>query len=105
MTTKRIRDVQGEVYHSTSSAGATAEFRFTGTGVEILAQKYQDGGEIAVLLDGQPRGKVNLKLKNFPRLIQVPVLRVEGLPDGAHTMKIESKGAGIFALDGFRVLR
>ena len=90
--------------HYTRSAGATATFRFTGTGVEILAQKYQDSGELAVAIDGQPRGVVNLNLKNFPRLVQVPVFRAEGLPVGEHQVTIESQGEGAIALDAFRVL-
>lgn len=100
---KGSRDFQGDV-HYTRSAGATATFRFTGTGVEILAQKYQDSGELAVAIDGQPRGVVNLNLKNFPRLVQVPVFRAEGLPVGEHQVTIESQGEGAIALDAFRVL-
>ena len=70
----------------------------------ILAQKYQDSGDIDVFLDGQPRGIVNLNLKNFPRLVQVPVFRVEGLPTGEHRLKIVVQGSGTVALDAFRVL-
>jgi hypothetical protein len=99
---KGSRDYQGDV-HYTRSAGATAEFRFTGTGVEILAQKYQDSGDIDVFLDGQPHRSVKLNLKNFPRLVQVPVFRAEGLPAGEHRLKIVVKGSGTVALDAFRV--
>ena len=101
---KGSADYQGDT-HFTRSAGAFAEFHFAGTGVEILAQKYQDSGTLAVFLDGQPRGRVNLNLKNFPRLVQVPVCHLEGLPDREHTLKMVVQGQGTIALDAFRVWR
>jgi hypothetical protein len=99
---KNSRDFRGDT-HFTRSQGATAEFTFNGTGVEVLAQRYGDNAEIVVSIDGQPRGTVNLALPSFPRLVQTPVFRAEGLPPGDHQVKIEVKGKGAVSLDGFRV--
>ena len=98
------RDYQKDA-HYTRSAGATAEFSFSGTGVEILAQKYQDSGSIEIFLDNAPVATVNLKLQNFPRLFQVPIFRVENLPQMEHHLKIVTKGNGSVSLDAFRVLK
>ena len=100
---KNSHDFQGDV-HYTRSLGATAEFTFTGTGVEVLAQRYSDSAEIEVSIDGRPHGTVKLALANFPRLVQTPVFRAEGLPAGEHRLKVEVKSKGTVSLDGFRVL-
>ena len=100
---KNSRDFHGDV-HYTRSSGATAEFTFTGAGVEVLAQRYSDSAEIEVSIDGRPHGTVNLALANFPRLVQTPVFRAEGLPVGEHRLKIEVKSKGTVSVDGFRVL-
>jgi hypothetical protein len=97
-------DLQKDV-HFSRQAGASAELSFTGTGVEVLTQKYSDSGEIEIFVDGTSRGIVNLKLNNFPRLVQIPVYRVEGLPLGEHRVKVVVQGTGPVALDAFRVLR
>lgn len=99
---KNSRDFQGDT-HFTRSPGATAEFTFNGTGVEVLAQRYGDNADMEVSIDGQPKGTVNLALQSFPRLVQTPVFRAEGLPPGDHQVKIEVKGKGAVSLDGFRV--
>jgi hypothetical protein len=98
------RDLQKDV-HFSRKAGATAEYAFTGTGVEVLTQKYGDSGVIEVFIDGKSRGTVDLKLQNFPRLVQVPVFRAEDLPRGEHRVKVVVQGNGPVALDGFRVLK
>jgi hypothetical protein len=46
---------------------------------------------------------VNLHLENFPRLSQVVVFRIEGLSDGARTIKIVNKSTAGAVLDAFRV--
>lgn len=97
------RDLNGDV-HYTRSDGATVDYQFTGTGIEVMANKHRDSGEIEVFVDKKSHGIVNLKLENFPRLVQTPVFRVEGLPAGQHAVKIVAKGTGAVAIDGFRVL-
>lgn len=97
------RDLNGDI-HYTRSDGATVDYRFTGTGIEVLANKYRDSGEIEVFVDGKSRGLVSLKLENFPRLVQTPVFRIEGLPAGEHSLQIVVRGTGAVAIDGFRVL-
>lgn len=98
------RDYQKDA-HYTRSAGATAEYSFSGTGVDILTQKYQDSGSIDIFLDNALVGSVDLKLQNFPRLFQVPIYRVENLPLKEHHLKIVTKGNGSVSLDAFRVLK
>jgi hypothetical protein len=43
------------------------------------------------------------QMENFPRLSQVVVFRIEGLPDGVHTIEIVNKSTAGAVIDAFRV--
>jgi hypothetical protein len=78
-------------------------FTFRGTGVEYIAEKRIWYGNADVYIDGKLKGEVSLHLENFPRLSQVVVFRIEGLPDGAHTIEIINKSNAEVNIDAFRV--
>ena len=89
--------------HYTKTPGDAADFVFTGTGIELLSEKFSDQGSLAVFLDGRHAAGVNLKVDDFPRLTQIPVFSVQGLPAGQHTIRIVNTGSDYIALDAFVV--
>ena len=89
--------------HASQAPGDAAEFRFNGTGVEWLAERYRDEGTAEVYLDGELRGTVDLKLENWPRLAQIPVFSAQGLPPGPHTLRIVNTGTNYVLVDAFSV--
>jgi hypothetical protein len=95
-------DYQDDV-HYTTSVNDSLQFTFRGTGIEYLAEKHTDLGNVDVYVDGALKQNVNLHLENFPRLSRVVVFRIEGLSDARHTIKIVNKSAAGAVLDAFRV--
>jgi hypothetical protein len=95
-------DFQDDV-HFSNTPGDTAEFTFTGTGVTWISEKLADEGNADVFIDGEPRGSVELKLENFPRLAQIPVFSVQGLPEARHTLRIVNKTSDYIVVDAFSV--
>ncbi len=93
--------------HLTRFPGATAEYRFNGSGLEIWTSKNQGNGSFDVLIDGKPAGTVDTKLRNFQYsgLVQVPVFRDENLTLRDHEVKLIVKGDGNVALDAFRITK
>jgi len=91
--------------HYTNSVGDSLQFTFTGAGIDYLAEKHTDLGDVDVYVDGVLKQNVNLHLENFPRLSQVVVFRAEGLSVGPHTIKIVNKSTTGAVLDAFRVYR
>jgi hypothetical protein len=95
-------DFQDDVHYSKAPDDA-AEFTFDGTGVELLSEKFYEQGRIDVFVDGQPRGSAILTVVDFPRLAQIPVCSVQGLPDGRHTIRIVNTTTNYVAIDAFSV--
>ena len=95
-------DYQDDV-HYTTSVNDSLEFTFRGTGIEYLAEKHTDLGNVDVYIDGALKQNVDLHLENFPRLSRVVVFKLEGLSDSPHTIKIVNKSTAGAVLDAFRV--
>jgi hypothetical protein len=89
--------------HYSQAKGDAVEYTFTGTGIELLSEKFYEQGSIDVFLDGQPRGSFNLKVMDFPRLAQIRVFSAQGLPDGSHTVRIVNTSTNYVAIDAFVV--
>jgi hypothetical protein len=89
--------------HYTTSVNDSLQFTFRGTGIDYLAEKHADLGDVDVYVDGTFKQNVSLRLENFPRLSQVVVFRIEGLAEGPHTIKIVNKSTAGAVLDAFRV--
>ncbi len=95
-------DYRDDVHYS-NQPGDEVEYTFTGTGIELLSEKFGDQGSIDAFIDGKPRGRVNLKVDDFPRLAQVRVFSAQGLPAGKHTIRIVNAGSDYIAIDAFSV--
>jgi len=93
----------GHKLHYTDSVNDSLVFTFRGTGVEYVAEKRVWYGNADVYIDGKLKSNVNLHSGNFPRLSQVVVFIIEGLPDAAHTIEIVNKRTAGTVLDAFRV--
>jgi hypothetical protein len=90
--------------HRSSIPGSTATINFLGSGIEILAAKSTDLGEIDVIVDGVSAGRFSECQNPFPRLYQIPIYRDLNLPYGQHTALIVNRApAGTFVtLDGYK---
>jgi hypothetical protein len=102
-TTRRNYPVNRYDLHSTNAPDDSLEMPFDGTGIDYVAEKNADHGDVDVFLDGALRKTVSLRLVNMPRLSQVVVFSAQGLPKGRHTIRLVNKGAAYATLDGFRV--
>ena len=83
--------------------GDAVELEFTGTGVELLADKTHDQGKVDIFLDGQWQAMANLKVDDFPRLAKIHVFRAAGLRPGKHTIRVVNRGSDPVTLSGFSV--
>jgi chitodextrinase len=106
---KRVTGAYGGSVEQTSTAKATATFRFTGTAVAWAATTAPGGGQATVTLDGSPLGTVDLRAATTtPRRL---VLARSGLAAGAHTLTVtlpattaKGKAATSVDVDAFAVL-
>ncbi|HVK26511.1 MAG TPA: right-handed parallel beta-helix repeat-containing protein [Actinokineospora sp.] len=92
-------------WSSATSAGATAQYTFTGTSITWLAKKNAYSGTAKVYIDGVLDATVSTY--SASESFQQAVYTRSGLTPGAHTIKIESSGAGTGGyysvhVDGFR---
>ncbi|MGI5485784.1 hypothetical protein [Microtetraspora malaysiensis] len=99
--------------HRTTSAGKWAQFTFTGTGVEYVAQKDQRAGPVDILIDGQPGSPPRIDPSKNDDGTTVndankggqTLWRFRGLPYGEHKVEIRSVEDGKWTqLDAFRVI-
>ena len=89
--------------HFTHTPGDAVEYSFTGTGIALLADKYQGEGGLNVFVDDQPRGRVDLQVGDFPRLSRVEVFTAQHLSPGQHKIRIVNAGSNYVTFDGFAV--
>ena len=73
-----------------SMAGATATFTFTGTSVRWIGARNEDSGVALVSVDGGPGKRVDLFAR--PNEIRTPIITLDGLTPGTHTLTIQVTG-------------
>jgi hypothetical protein len=88
---------------ATQSKGASAEFSFTGTGIDYIGEKTEGLGEADIFLDGEKQGATSLMVDDFPVLLGVTLYSKQGLVRGKHTLKIVCRTDARINLEGFRV--
>jgi hypothetical protein len=89
--------------HVSQAPGDAVEFRFDGSGVEWLTERYRDEGTAEVYLDGELRARVDLKLDSWPRLAHIPVFSAQGLSRGSHLLRIVNTSTNYVLVDAFSV--
>lgn len=80
--------MDGGSARQTSTTGATAEFKFTGTGFRWIGQRETNYGEALVYVDGVPFAYVSA---NGTAAYKYMLFQINGLTDGEHTVKIEAQ--------------
>ncbi len=83
--------IQGDVHYS-SATNAYCSFAFTGTGVRFIADKAANHGKCDVYLDGQLAAP-GLDLYDTATVARYAAFHTNGLPVGAHTLKVVVTGA------------
>ncbi|MFC5828311.1 glycosyl hydrolase family 95 catalytic domain-containing protein [Nonomuraea insulae] len=89
--------------HHSNTVGATAQYTFTGTGVEYLSERNGDMGNVDVYLDDVFQANANLYVSGARQAQQV-VFRKSGLPSGRHTIRIVNKSTAVGMVDALRIL-
>ncbi|KAJ1306648.1 hypothetical protein OPQ81_007643 [Rhizoctonia solani] len=84
-------------YHSTSEAGASASFKFTGTAVYLYGSKRPSHGSYDVDIDGVSIGQFDGSSRSIENLALLA--KAEGLSWGEHTVTITNSGTNGAFLD------
>ena len=103
-TKRGYGDYQDDI-HVTTGAGNYCDFTFSGSGIEVLSEKYFDEGQVEVLLDGVSQGNSQLHQDPMPRLYQIPIYHNLKLASGRHTVRVINRSTdGAFCIiDGFKI--
>jgi alpha-L-fucosidase len=87
-------------WNHTSAAGDMCRLAFSGTGIEYIAEKGADFGNVMVTLDNGPAKTVSLKGSGTQQVVYTAT----GLPAGDHALKLVCQGNGSINVDAIRVL-
>jgi alpha-L-fucosidase 2 len=88
--------------HYTYTNGATAQYTFTGTGIDYLSERNGDMGNVDVYLDGAFQANVNLNVSGARQSQQV-VYSKSGLTSGTHTIKIVNRTTSVGIVDALKI--
>jgi hypothetical protein len=96
----------GNDIEATTDNGDSVSYTFTGTGVEVLAETYDDEGGFDAYVDGKQDTSQSFTedTSGSTRLAQQVVYSVQGLPRGTHTITLVKTGGTYFTIDGFEVI-
>ncbi|GLX99172.1 hypothetical protein [Herbidospora sp. NBRC 101105] len=95
-------DYNDDTHHSTT-VNAAATYTFTGTGIEILSERFSDMGNVDVYIDNVFQQNVNL-YQSGARQAQQVVYSKTGLSNGQHTLRVVNKTTSVGMIDALRVL-
>ncbi|MGW3291877.1 hypothetical protein ACWDR3_45380 [Streptomyces sp. NPDC001002] len=88
---------------ATSHNGDSVSYTFTGTGLEVLGETYNDEGSFTAYVDGTQDTSRSWteNTSGSTRLAQQVVYSVQGLTQGTHTVRITKTGGSYLTVDGF----
>jgi hypothetical protein len=93
----------GDDVHYATANGAVASLAFSGTGVEVLAEKDASQGLVEVLVDGASQGTVDTSVPSgSPRQVQQVIFGAHSLAAGAHTISLVKRSGQYATIDAFR---
>jgi len=103
-TDRNLGDLDNDI-EATTGNGDSASYSFTGTGLEVLGETYDDEGGFDVYVDGKQDTSQSFteNTSGDTRLAQQVVYSVQGLSPGPHTVKIVKTGGTYLTIDGFEV--
>ncbi|MBP1992456.1 fibronectin type III domain-containing protein [Paenibacillus eucommiae] len=96
------KNAQKEDAHYTTTSGASMEYTFTGTGIELIGETGQSGGEVEVYLDNKLEATVSTYADAATKQQQV-LFQKNNLTRGTHTIKVVKKTGGSLYFDMLRV--
>jgi NPCBM-associated, NEW3 domain of alpha-galactosidase/Carbohydrate esterase 2 N-terminal len=104
-TDRNLGDLDNDV-EATTTNGDSVTYTFSGTGLEVLGETYNNEGSFDVYVDGKQDTSQNFteNTSGNTRLAQQVVYSVQGLPRGTHTVKIVKTGGTYLTIDGFGVI-
>lgn len=100
-TARGYGDYNDDTHHS-NTVGATAQYTFTGTGIQYLSERNGDMGTVDVYLDNAFQATVDLRISGA-RQVQQVVWEKSGLTRGTHTIKIVNRSTSVGIIDAFRI--
>jgi hypothetical protein len=100
-TNRGYGDYNDDTHHS-NTIDASAQYTFTGTGIQFLSERFSDMGAVDVYLDNAFQATVNLRITGARQSQQV-VWERSGLPRAAHTIRIVNRSTSVGMIDAFRV--
>ncbi|GAA0986885.1 hypothetical protein GCM10009555_065190 [Acrocarpospora macrocephala] len=100
-TARGYGDYNDDTHHS-NTVNAAATYTFTGTGIEILSERFSDMGNMDVYLDNVFQQNVNLN-QGGARQAQQVVYAKTGLASGQHTLRVVNKTTSVGMIDALRV--
>ncbi|MFI5757273.1 glycosyl hydrolase family 95 catalytic domain-containing protein [Streptomyces sp. NPDC051569] len=100
-TARGYGDYNDDTHHSTT-VGATAQYTFTGTGIDYLSERNGDMGTVDVYLDNALQATVDLRASGA-RQVQQTVWQKSGLARGSHTIKIVNRSTSVGIVDALRI--
>lgn len=101
-TNRPFGDVSDDVHYTTAN-GDSVTFTFTGTGVDVLGERFTDLGDIDLYVDNKFDRTVSA-YGAAPRLAQQVIYSRTGLSKGSHTVRLVKKSGQFLAIDGFSVV-
>ena len=101
--TTTLAAVSDHLPRATQSKGASAEFSFTGTGIDYVGEKTIGLGDVDIFLDGELQETKSLLVDDFPVLLDITLYSKQGLVRGKHTLKLVCHSDARINLAGFRV--
>lgn len=102
LTTNRgYGDYDDDTHHS-NTIDASAQYTFTGTGVQYISERNGDMGTVDVYLDNAFQATVNLRISGARQAQQV-VWERSGLPRGSHTIRIVNRSTSVGMIDALRI--
>jgi uncharacterized protein YkwD len=87
----------GGGYTSSSTAGSTVTFQFSGTGITLYRELDPTGGTASVMIDNQPWGNISFVFTQ--RAYQIPAV-IDQLSTGMHTIVLTVSTGTVF-IDAF----
>ncbi|KRF43829.1 discoidin domain-containing protein [Paenibacillus sp. Soil787] len=86
-TSRGLNDLNNDVHYTTTS-GDSAQYTFTGTGIDIIAEKHPDYiDNVNVFIDGTFVQKVS-EYTSGARQVQQPIFSITGLSAGTHDIRM-----------------
>jgi alpha-L-fucosidase len=88
---------------TSKTPGATCEYTFMGSGIEVIGTRDANFGNFDVSIDGGAAETVSLA--NPTRQTQTVLFTKAGLSQGTHVIKVVNKGEALVVLDAFNVTK